>query len=138
MKISRYMMLALLSLLSSLLLTSCKEKQTYSYYMCHPQQLQQAITECQSSFQKTKEQAEQCEAVGYAAVNMNTLVNQLQADPEKFGQRVLDAQENYAKLTAKADEATKAVEGLQNNHASPTELRTAQDDLYKAKKACAD
>jgi outer membrane murein-binding lipoprotein Lpp len=161
MKILRGSLLILFVFSSSCLLLGCKEKQTYSYYMNHPQALQQAITECESNFQrinqrikvqadktraqaemhdqadKTKDQAEKCEVVAYAAVNMAALINQLQSDPEKFGQSVLAAQENYAKLAAKATEAGRLVEDLKNKQASPAELRAAQDDWYKAKKACA-
>lgn len=120
------------------LLMGCKEKQSYSYYMRHPLELKQEITECQASFVKTKDQAAKCEIVMYAAVNMAALINQQQENPEKFGQRILEAEENYSKLKAAVNQASKVLDELKNKNAAPADLRAAQDDLYKAKKACAD
>jgi len=121
-----------------LLLIGCKEKQSYSYYMRHPLELKNEITECQSILEKTKEQAAKCEIIMYAAMNITALVNQQQQDPEKFGQRILEAQENYAKFKLTEKQARTGLDELKNKNASPAELRTAQDDFYKAKKASVD
>jgi len=121
-----------------LLLIGCKEKQSYSYYMRHPLELKGEITECQSILEKTKEQAAKCEIIMYAAMNITALVNLQQQDPEKFGQRILEAQENYAKLKLTERQARNSLDELKNKNAPPAELRTAQDDFYKAKKASAD
>lgn len=133
-KISRYAALVLITFS----LFGCKERQSYTYYMRHPLVLKQEVTECQSSFEKTKDQAAKCEIVMYAALNMTALINQQQQDPEKFGQRILDAQENYIKLKEAVIQASQVVDDLKSKNTSPADLRSAQDDLYKAKKACAD
>lgn len=138
MNITFYIFRFFILVLFSILLIGCNEKQSYSYYMRHPLELKQEITECQSILEKTKEQAAKCEMVMYAAMNITALINQQQQDPEKFGQRILDAQENFAKLKQAEEQARGILDGLKIKNASPTELRMAQDDLYKAKKASAD
>lgn len=132
--ISRIFILILLPLL----LIGCKEKQSYSYYMRHPLELKKEITECQSILEKTKDQAAKCEIVMYAAMNITALINTQQQDPEKFGQHILDAQENYAKLRLTERQMRTGLDKLKNKNVSPAELRSAQDDFYKAKKASAD
>lgn len=118
------------------LLTGCKEKQTYTYYLQHPLVLKQAVSECQSSSEKIKEQEEQCDIVMSAANKILELINDQQTHPEGFGQRILDEQREYAKLKEQAVKAKAALVSLKQKPASSLELRAAQDDLYKAKKAC--
>lgn len=134
MKNSKY----LITVLFLVLLSGCKEKQTYSYLMRHPMVLKQEITECQASMEKTQDQATKCETVMYAGMNMSNLISQQQQDPEKFGQRILSAQENYIKLKQASIAASRILEDFKNKSAAPADIRTAQDDVYKAKKACSD
>lgn len=119
-------------------LISCNENRTYDYYMQHPAVLKQAIKECQSSLEKTKDQAEQCEIVMYAAANIMSLISEQQANPEKFGQRILEAQATYVKMKQDVARESQSLDELKRKQASPAEIRIAQDDLYKTKKACAE
>lgn len=121
-----------------LLLNGCRDKKTYSYYMQHPAALSGAIARCQSEPEKTGDKAAECEIVMFAAENMISLINEQQDNPEKFGQRILDAQMAYSTLKQQADEASQSYQRLQMAHASDAQLRIAKDDLYKANKTCAD
>jgi LAS superfamily LD-carboxypeptidase LdcB len=118
------------------LLTGCKEKQSYTYYLQHPLVLKQAVSDCQSSNAKTKEQEEQCDIVMSAANKILELINEQQSHPEEFGQRILDEQRQHAKLKEQAVKAKAVLASLKQKPASSVELRAAQDDLYKARKAC--
>ncbi|VVC76239.1 hypothetical protein AQUSIP_15450 [Aquicella siphonis] len=125
-------------LFAPVLLAGCKDKASYSYYMQHPAALKAAVTSCQSEYNKTADRAAECEIVLFAAENMISLINEQQENPEKFGQRILTAQMDYMVLKQRAAEADQSYQQLKNTHAPDARLRTAKDDLYKAKKACAD
>ncbi|MBX3709751.1 MAG: EexN family lipoprotein [Gammaproteobacteria bacterium] len=120
-------------------LTGCHEKHTYSYYMQHPEVLKKAVATCQSSRLLSKEQVAQCEVILYSATNMISLINEQQADPEAFGQRIMDAQAAYIKLKDEVRKAQVSLDVLKKDkQASTSDVRAAQDDWYKAKKACAE
>jgi len=115
-------------------LVGCTEKITYTYLMQHPNQLKQAIVTCQAKNERTKDQASQCEMVMYAAANMLAIISQQQEEPEKFGQRLMDAEVAYVKATDELQVAQEALADLQNKKASPTDLTAATDKMDKARK----
>jgi len=117
-------------------LVGCNEKKTHSYYMRHPKVLEKDLTECQTYSEKSSEQIAQCQTVKYAAANMMSLINELQANQEKFGQRIINAEANYVKLKATVAQAKHTLDELKYKQVSAAEIRAAQDDLYKAKNAC--
>lgn len=125
-------------IITAFTLSGCDKKPTYAWYMQHPEQLKEVIMACASDSQKSPERTAQCDMAMYAAENMQTLINQAQANPELFGQRILGAQMTYADLQKEVVSANVAFESLQMKHVAETQLRTAQDDLYKAKKALTD
>lgn len=120
------------------LLVGCNENKTHSYYMQHPKVLEKAYAECQSNNDKTSEEIAQCETVKYAATSMMSLITEVQADQEKFGQRIINAEANYAKLKAAVVLAEKALDESKRKQSAAAKIRAAQDDLYKAKNACAE
>ncbi len=78
-----------LILFSSFILLAChQEKLTYHYLMTHPNALQQAAKHCQT----TANQAETCQVVMSAANSFTRLLMEQQQAPEKFGDRILSAQ----------------------------------------------
>lgn len=115
------------------MLAGCNETHTYSYLMQHPAVLKDEFTQCQASIQKTKEQAAQCEIVLNAAANMMTMMNEQQQDPEKFGQRVMDAEAEYVKSKADLSVAQQEVDNLRNGKAPAAEIAAAQAKLDKLK-----
>lgn len=127
---------ASLFLALSLCVTGCQEKSNIAYYMRHPQALQAKTIECQFNREKTGDKAAECEMVLYAAKSLVTLLSEQQANPEKFGQRVLDAETRYAGLHATELQAQQSLMELRaKQNSSAVELRNAEDDFYKAKKA---
>jgi len=124
-----------LFLLAPALFACSNEERNYAWYMQHPLELRQEITKCQSRFSQNNSQTK-CEMIMHAALNMTAIVNQQQTQPEKFGQRVLDAEERLGQLKLLVISAQQAVTELKNKNASPAELKVAVDDVEKAKKAC--
>lgn len=117
-------------------LMGCSEQHTYSYLMQHPAVLKNDLTDCQSSIQKTKEQAKQCEVVMNAAANVMTILNEQQQDPEKFGQRVLDMETQYEQSKSALHQAQEALENLKKNQAAAADIAAAQTKLDQQKQAC--
>lgn len=120
------------------LLVGCKEKNTYSYYMQHPAALKKAMVECESQVERSPAQATQCEAVMAAREKMISIINEWEADPEKFGQRVIEVQEHYAALKKAVMQAKEKLKELQGKQASAAEIKIAQDNLGKARKLCSE
>ena len=118
-------------LLVPFLLACTEAEKNDDYYMQHPLELKQAIMACQGSFVQGVKAAH-CDMMMRAAVNMEAIVNQQQEDPERFGQRILHAEETLAQLKLAMIEAGKKAE---DSHLSPAESKRAQDDLDNAKKA---
>jgi hypothetical protein len=115
-------------------LSGCEEKKTYLYYMQHPLVLEKAAQACQTD-QKTSSQENDCQIVFHAASKIMSLLQEQQADPEKFGERIMDNQMIYANKYQAVLQAQQTFNQVKKNHAKTTALRTAEDDLYKAKKA---
>jgi hypothetical protein len=116
-------------------LAGCEEKITYSYLMHHPGELQKAILACQSSSDRMLEQERQCEVVMAAGNNMFAVVTEQQADPEKFGQRIMDAELAYAEANDELQKAIQILSDLQNKKASSLDLASAKEKVDQAKKA---
>lgn len=129
-------MLIILFLLPSL--TGCNKNQTYSYYMRNPEVLKAALTVCQTNNPITKEEITHCEIVLYSATKMLSLINEQQADPEKFGQRILNAEMNYMKLKKVVNDTQVSLDKIKNQQISTADLMAAKDDLYKVRKNCSD
>lgn len=123
-----------LMVLVTLVLTGCEEKITYSYLMQHPNELKKAILDCQRNGANTEEQARQCEMVMYAANNMLSIITEQQADPEKFGQRIMETQLAFVKANDQLQQATQTLTALQTKKASATDLAKAEDNVATAKK----
>ncbi len=116
-------------------LIGCKDKLTYPYLMQHPLELKQAITKCQSTNEKSKEQAAQCEIVTYAAVNMMSIISEQQDNPEKFGQRIMDVESAYVKASDELHVAQQALDDFQQRkQTTATEIKAAQGKVENAKK----
>jgi len=87
------------------LLGCCGEKPTYSYLMLHPTYLQQVYNQC---VQQVVDPALPCDTVMRAQADFTDLTNQREQDPERFGARVLQEQENSIFLKSKFEAAWKA------------------------------
>lgn len=99
-----------------ILLVSCDQHQDTSDYLQHPEHLLVLVRECQMNPPLTQEEAQKCKAVFYAGKEMATLVTEIQANPQQFGERMLRAQMQYAAQTSE-DKTAEAQQTLQKiNH----------------------
>ncbi len=122
-----------LSIFLSIVLVGCQEDLTYSFLMQHPNALKKAVADCQE-VNNSPEQSKQCEIVMFAAANMMSILNDQQANPEQFGQRVMDAEFACVKAKQELVAAQLALVDLQAKHASSADIKTAQDKVDQAKK----
>lgn len=111
-------------------LTACEKKLTYSYLISHPQELKAEMDRCQTSDNNDQ----RCEIVLYAAANLTAIIRDQQADPQKFGQRVMDTQVQCVVDKKALQTAKEHLAALQKQNASAAELAAAKDAVLKAKK----
>src|SRR5438128_1454995 len=90
------------------LLMGCEElhEKNYNWYMQHPMELKKEIAHCESSMGQDKYK-DQCEMILRAAVNITAIVTQYQANPEKFGNVILNAQEQLMQLQLQLEQREK-------------------------------
>lgn len=81
-------------LVCALLCVGCKsqEKLNSAYFMHHPKLLQEEALHCQSLENKTQDEITFCDIVMSAASSFAAIVEEQQADPEKFGQKIMAAE----------------------------------------------
>ena len=111
-------------------LAGCFEsKQSYSYLMLHPEHLQKLYNQC---VQQVVAPELPCELIMRAEADFTQLTNQREQDPERFGARVLQDQENSIFLKSKLDSAWQAYQIV--GAAKPTieNLKTMRMALDKA------
>lgn len=115
-------------------LSACEKKLTYSYLISHPQELKAEMDRCQTSDNNDQ----RCEIVLYAAANLTAIIRDQQADPQKFGQRVMNAQVQCVADKKALQTAKEGLAALQKRGASAAEITTANEVVAKAKKTYKD
>ena len=108
-----------------IMLSGCDEKMTYSYLMQHPKVLQKEVAKCQED----NADVEECKVVSYAANNVMMLINEQQASPEKFGDKLLQAQTALSQLKLKIDDTQQKLAQLKLQQASSDKIKTVQNEL---------
>lgn len=121
---------------AAVLLTGCESKKTVVYFMQHPMELKQQIERCEANQNQSSDEAIICRTAIYAGSSLTALINEQQANPEAFGQRILDAQNRYMQLKADYDKAHERLSALKAKNGTDVDLRNAKDDLFKARQAC--
>lgn len=116
-------------------LTGCEKELTYSDLIQQPLVLKKEVERCQSLEEKTNDQITYCEMVMNAANYVVPFINEMQEDPEKFGQRILTTQEAYMKAKVDLDKAQQSVDMLKAKNTSASELQLAQDKLEQRRLA---
>ncbi|KTD19520.1 hypothetical protein [Legionella israelensis] len=112
----RHLIISLLALI----MTACavKDKQ---YYQAHPEELQKALMGCPNQSPRYVS----CSQLKSIALTFNELASQLQANPQKFGNKILELQQQIAQKK----------EQLKNN---PENKQEIQDALQKKQQELAD
>ena len=116
------------------MLVGCQEKVNYTYLMEHPAFLKDEVMRCESSGGKVSSDAPSCDLVMRAANDFTNLINEQQEDPEKFGQRILDAESTYVKAKINLKEEKKSLSLLKDKKGESAEQKIAQEKLEKAEK----
>lgn len=116
-------------------LVGCNEKLTYSYLIEHSNVLKQKVADCQSIDEKSSEDISQCQIVMSAAADLIIIINEQQDDPEKFGQKILNAESDWVKAKEKLHDTQQILSTLETKKASSVELQAAQRNLDQAKEA---
>ncbi|WP_167554560.1 hypothetical protein [Legionella israelensis] len=101
-------------------MTACavKDKQ---YYQAHPEELQKALMGCPNQSPRYVS----CSQLKSIALTFNELASQLQANPQKFGNKILELQQQIAQKK----------EQLKNN---PENKQEIQDALQKKQQELTD
>ncbi len=73
--------------LSTFVLSGCKQTLSYDYLMQHPEILQKEYEQCRS------QAAAQCDEVVRAAEDFRSLIEQYNEDPESMGLQIMRAQQ---------------------------------------------
>lgn len=116
------------------ILTGCEEKISYSYLMEHPQKLQKEVEKCEENNSATEE----CKIVSYAANNVMMLINEQQADPEKFGDKLLQQQTELGELKIKINSAQQKLSQLKMQKENAEKIKAAQNNLEEMQKQYQD
>jgi len=104
----------------SFFLNGCQDKKpTYLYLMLHPQYLQREYNHC---VEEVADPALPCETILHAQADFTNLINQREQEPEGFGARILQAQENSISLKRKFEATLQAYHTLGSSKPSTADL----------------
>ena len=119
----RFVLLAL-----CLATVGCQQQEmTVDYLVTHPYVLEKQLVNCSNDNTMNNQQiTPHCKMVGEAQSILRTYLQAEQADPERFGQRIIDAQYDLSQLQVKLAAANDEVKALQAKNVIPAELHVAE------------
>lgn len=121
--------------LTTIIIAGCNDKASLQDILDHPALLKKEMARCQSSVSRLSSAEQQwCQVVLAAGSRFMGMVADRETDPEKFGVRIITAEENYAAAKNQLVIQQQKVTELQTKQASATELQKAQDQLVLAQK----
>lgn len=120
------------------IMCGCKEKLTYSYLIEHPAYLKTEFDRCQMMDDKKTNQSTQCDVVMKAADKLSIIVNEMQSDPEQFGEKIMASELDLVKVQDQLKTAQQSLETLKSQNASAAEIQSAQDKLTALQQECDD
>lgn len=119
-------------ILTMAFLTGCEEqKHSYAYLVDHPVYLKSEFDRCQATMQASAD----CEAVMRVANSMATMEEEMQADPEKYGIKILNTETELGKMKVQIVAQQGVIAGLKAQGATTADMQKAQDVLDKQQKA---
>jgi hypothetical protein len=119
---------------STLFLTACDKPITYSYLIQHPNMLKKELDNCRLTNVNTRAQKERCEIVLYAVATLTSLINQMQENPEKYGQNILDQEIVCVKMKTAYQELQKTLASLNKKTAPSADRQVVKIKLDQAGK----
>lgn len=118
----------------SITLFGCQEANyTHDYLIQHPLLLKDEIEYCQSLMNKTPAQTKRCDLATTATATLMVLISERQQDPERFGQRVIDAEISYVKAKQDHQAARQVLDILVAKKATNNELEIAKTKVIETK-----
>ncbi len=117
-----------------MMLTGCEEKTSYSYLVAHPAALKKAGARCDALTQPTPDEITQCKLVMSIVIQFDGLMREQQSDPERFGQRILETQINYADAEIASQRAQQQLATLRAEGAPEVTVQAAATQVEKAEK----
>ena len=118
-----------------LLLSGCREWEQdnpYLYYMLNANNLQTAYNKC---VQEVADSALPCDIIMRAQADFTLLSNQREADPEKFGAEVMQAEENAVYLKSQFDKTVQAYQELGKTNPKLEVMKAKRVELDNVQKA---
>lgn len=132
-------MLRLGLLLISCLLAGCGEEKNLTYLTDHPLILKQEIINCQTNTAVVdRGQNAYCQTVMTAATKVIAIINEQQENPEKFGQKILEAETQLIKLKNKMHQLERLLSTVKADRGKTDEIISLQSQYELSKIAYRD
>lgn len=109
---------------------------TSDYLMVHPTALKNEMVRCQSIIQSSGQSNAYCGMVADTMERFFAILVEQQRDPEKFGQRIIKAQQAYGQALNQVELSKQTLETKVAAHATDADIQTAQV-AYEASLAAA-
>lgn len=117
-----------------MLLSSCQRQYTYTYLTQHPIVLKDEVEKCQKANPKPSENVIYCDMVMNAASTVMSIINEQQASPEAFGEKILSAELACSKIRESLEQAKKDLQNLTKQKADKEQIKTAEEKIAELKK----
>lgn len=121
--------LLVVSIMSAL--AGCHHELTYSYLVRHPDVLKDEANRCDEQ----KDASDQCKLVMRAATDFMNALNEQQQDPERFGQKIMQAEAAFVTAKQEMKAAQAEVRSLKDQKRSEEEIAAAEQKLTAAQEA---
>lgn len=126
-----------LLIVCSFLLSACQKKLTQNYLFTHPSVLKAELNNCYARDNKSNEQITYCEMVEKTANEFSALLIEQQQAPEKFGQRIMQAQTNCLEAKDALKKAKGTLAKLSKNDSTFADSQSSfQAGLQLKEKTC--
>lgn len=121
---------SLLLLIILPVLTGCQHPLTYAYLMTHPAALEKKVAYCQRGGVSNQDD-ESCKLIMHAATDFMALLREQQFDPEKFGNKIMQAEDACISAHEKMVQAKR--DSLMSDKAKASYLaaKQAYDEQYE-------
>lgn len=109
-------------------MVGCQQQDmTVDYLVTHPYVLEKQLVNCSNDNTVNNQQiTPHCKMVADAQSILRTYLQAEQADPERFGQRILDAEYELSQLKIKLAAADEELKAMQSKNVIPAELHVAE------------
>lgn len=108
------------------ILSACQEKYTRAYLLEHPDVLKNEVVKCQQQTMQSEPQTSYCERVMHAASQLMAVINEQQASPEGFGQKILAAEFACVQAKTALANAKQQLKTLRSQKAPNTDIQIAE------------